>query len=81
MKIINLIKSHPIWTIWIATLILYLINAVSTNNPNPAGYCFLGLFLMAAFSPLIRRARRKKEHKEEMDYLAKKIAEEQQAHK
>lgn len=77
MKIINLIKNHPIWTIWIATFILYMINAVSTGNPNPAGYCFLGLFLTALFAPLIRRMRKKKEDKEKMDYLAKKIAEEQ----
>ena len=77
MKIFDFIKKHPIWTIWIATFILYMINAVTTNNPNPAGYFILGLFLMALFSPLIRRARRRKENKEDMDYLAKKIAEEQ----
>ena len=77
MKIFDLIKKHPIITIWIVTFILYMINAMSTGNPNPAGYFIIGLFLMALFSPLIRRARRRKENKEDMDYLAKKIAEEQ----
>ena len=74
---INFIKSHPIWTIWITTFIMYLFNAVRTGNPNPAGYFVIGLFLMALFSPLIKRSRQRKENKENMDYLAKRIAEEQ----
>lgn len=77
MKIFDFIKKHPIISIWIITFILYMINAMKTGNPNPAGYFIIGLFLMALFSPLIRRARRRKENKEDMDYLAKKIAEEQ----
>ena len=77
MKIINLIKNHPIWTIWIAVFVLYLINAGSTGNPNPTGYFILGLFITAAAAPIIRRVRNKKERKEDMDYLAKRIAEEQ----
>ena len=76
-NIINFIKNHPIWTIWIITFVLYMINAIKTGNPNPAGYALVGLFLMAAAAPFIRRARRKKERKEEIDYLAKRIAEEQ----
>ena len=77
MKILKFIKNHPIITIWIITIILYFINAIKYGNPNPAGFFLIGLFLTAAFAPLIRRLRRKKERKEEMDYLAKKIAEEQ----
>lgn len=77
MKFINIIKNHPIWTIWIATFLLYMINAINTGNPNPAGYFILGLFITAAAAPIIRRVRNKKERKEDMDYLAKRIAEEQ----
>lgn len=77
MKILNLIKKHPIWTIWIVTFVLYVINGIKTGDPNPAGYLIIGLFLMALFAPFIKRARKKKEDKEAMDYLAKKIAEEQ----
>ena len=77
MKFINIIKNHPIWTIWISTFLLYMINAISTGNPNPAGYFILGLFITAAAAPIIRRVRNKKERKEDMDYLAKRIAEEQ----
>lgn len=77
MKIINLIKQHPIWTIWIVTVIIYLFNSIKTGDPNPAGFICLGFFLMALFSPWIKRARRKKERKEEIDYLTKKITEQQ----
>ena len=77
MKIFNSIKNHPIWTIWIVTFILYMINAVNSGNPNPAGYFILGLFITAAAAPIIRRLRDRKEKKEDMDYLAKRIAEEQ----
>ena len=77
MKLINFIKKHPIWTIWIITLILYFINAFKTGNLNPTGYFLIGLFITAAAAPFIRRARRKKERKEEIDYLAKRIVEEQ----
>lgn len=77
MKFINIIKNQPIWTIWIATFLLYMINAINTGNPNPAGYFILGLFITAAAAPIIRRVRNKKERKEDMDYLAKRIAEEQ----
>ena len=77
MKILNLIKKHPIITIWIVTFILYMVDGMKNGVPNPAGYFIIGLFLTALFAPLIKRARRKKENKENMDYLAKKIAEEQ----
>ena len=75
MKILNLIKNHPIWTIWIVTLILYITNAINTGEPNPAGYCIIGFFLMALLSPWIRSVRKKKERKEEIDYLAQKLKE------
>ena len=77
MKIFNFIKKHPIITIWITTFILYLVDATKTGVPNPAGYFIIGLFLMAVFSPIIKRTQRRKEEKQNMDYLAKRIAEEQ----
>ena len=77
MKIISFIKNRPGLTIWIFTFIAYLINAVKTGNPNPAGFFILGLFLTAAATPFIRKAINKKEKKKDMDYLAKRIAEEQ----
>lgn len=77
MKIFDFIKKHPIITIWIMTFVLYLVDATKTGNPNPAGYFIIGLFLMAVFSPIIKRAHKRKEDNRNMDYLAKKIAEEQ----
>ena len=79
MKLIYFIKNHLIWSILIFTLVLYFINAISTGNPNPAGYFVIFLFLVALCAPLIRRSREKKQKQKENDYLAKRIAEEIQS--
>lgn len=77
MKIINFIKKHPAWTIWIITLTAYFVCGMTMENTHPVGFVFLGLSLTALFAPAIRRAREEKREKKNMDYLAKKIAEEQ----
>lgn len=77
-KILNFIKNNIIWTIIIICLMLCFIDGYKTEEYNTYGYILMALVLIAAFAPIIRKQRMKKEKKQEIDYLAKKIVEEQQ---
>lgn len=76
-KIVNFVINHPIWSIVITGLVITFIDGYSTRSWNFGGCFFLTIIIFAFLAPFIRKARDKKERKEEIDYLAKRIAEEQ----
>lgn len=76
-KIINFVVNHPIWSIIITGLVITFFSGFETREWNFAGGFLITLLIFAFFAPFIRKAKDKKERKEEIDYLAKKIAEEQ----
>ncbi len=80
-KIINFIIKHPFWTAMILWIILIAIIGKQNGNYNPAGALIITAFIAIIVAPFIRNARKKKEKKEDMDYFAKKIAEEQNKNK
>lgn len=68
------IKNHPVWTTIIICFILCLANGYKSGEYDILGYIFLCLIILAAISPIIRKLNRKKEEKNNADYLAKQIA-------
>lgn len=76
-KFKNFVICHPILTMFITWFVITFIDGYKTRNWNFAGCALLTLIIFAFFAPFIRNARAKKERKEEIDYLAKRIAEEQ----
>lgn len=76
-KIINFVVVHPIWSIIITGLIITFFTGFKSREWNFAGGFLITLIIFAFFAPFIRKARDKKERREDIDYLAEKIAEEQ----
>lgn len=76
-KIINFVVMHPIWSMIITGAVISFITGYKTHEWNFAGSYILTFFIFAFLAPFIRNARRKIEKKEEIDYMAKRIAEEQ----
>ena len=74
-KMINFVVDHPIISMIITGLIITFVEGYSTREWNFAGCFFVAIFIFALLAPFIRKAREKKERKEEIDYLVNKLKE------
>lgn len=76
-SILNFIKKHPYITVFAIFTIVTFFEGYESRDWNFAGYYFVALCVCAIISPFVRRARERKERREDAEHLARQIALEQ----